>query len=71
VSLYAQATRLLARGLPVRQVALRLHLPEDLVATMGRLALRAKGCPVPDDAPTPPSLCGTCSLSAACGAASV
>ncbi|MDR1798789.1 MAG: hypothetical protein LBR19_02750 [Bifidobacteriaceae bacterium] len=71
MSVWGEATELLARGLPVRQVALRLQLPEDLVATVGRQALRAKGCPAPGGATPPPGLCGSCSLSAACGAVAV
>jgi hypothetical protein len=63
MSVYAQATALMSDGVPVRQVALRLGVPEDLVMAMATMANpKARGT----GQMAAPSPCGGCPVASAC-----
>jgi hypothetical protein len=65
VSQAGRIRSLLAEGRTVRQVALGLELPEDLVWTVARTTVSCAGQGVKDQ----PSLCRTCPLTASCASA--
>jgi hypothetical protein len=64
MSMFAQATALMSDGVPLRQVALRLGVPEDLVMAMASMANpKARTAGVTSPAPSP---CGGCPAASAC-----